>query len=227
MKAKLRRTLALFLCAVLCVGLFPLSALAEEEILAEVVTEEMIVPEETAEKKTEKIDNDPTDIMVSDEPKIDDEHEAELEENDPISYKSEQPIPGEERIIYQLGTVLPPDYEMDIKQRSFDASLRLFNAKWKILEEETRRLAEDKKKAEKRRAFFERVNSFENSNAGSRESSTSIGHLFFKGVNSQQSLKKRYRDLLKIYHPDEESGDMMTIQEINKEYDLLKQSLFN
>lgn len=119
------------------------------------------------------------------------------------------------------------EYEMDIKQKSFDASLRLFNAKWKILEEETRRLAEDKKKAEKRRAFFERVNSFENSNAGSRESSTSIGHLFFKGVNSQQSLKKRYRDLLKIYHPDEESGDMMTIQEINKEYDLLKQSLFN
>lgn len=119
------------------------------------------------------------------------------------------------------------DYEMDIKQRSFDASLRLFNAKWKILEEETRRLAEDKKKAEKRRAFFERVNSFENNNYGNKDSGSSIGHLFFKGVNSQQSLKKRYRELLKIYHPDEESGDMMTIQEINKEYDLLKQSLFN
>lgn len=118
------------------------------------------------------------------------------------------------------------NYEMDIKQKSFDASLKLFNAKWKILEEETRRLADDRHKAEKRKAFFEKVYSYEyNGNTGNNPDS-SIGHLFFKGVNSQQSLKKRYRDLLKIYHPDEEAGDIMTIQEINKEYDLLKQSLF-
>ena len=32
-----------------------------------------------------------------------------------------------------------------------------------------------------------------------------------------------YRDLLKIYHPDNIGGDTYTIQEINREYDCLKQ----
>ena len=47
------------------------------------------------------------------------------------------------------------------------------------------------------------------------------GDLFFCGVGSKQSLKKRYKDLIKIYHPDNLDGDNDTIQEINREYDHL------
>ena len=39
------------------------------------------------------------------------------------------------------------------------------------------------------------------------------------------SLKKRYKDLIKIYHPDNLAGDTGTIQEINREYDKLKEKL--
>lgn len=44
---------------------------------------------------------------------------------------------------------------------------------------------------------------------------------FFKGVATIDELKKRYRDLLKIYHPDNQAGDTSVSQEIQKEYDSL------
>ena len=47
------------------------------------------------------------------------------------------------------------------------------------------------------------------------------GEMFFSGVGSKQSIKKRYRDLIKIYHPDNIDGDTETIQEINDEYNKL------
>ena len=49
----------------------------------------------------------------------------------------------------------------------------------------------------------------------------SLGEIFFRGVESKQSLKKRYKALVKIYHPDNIDGDHNTIQEINREYDHL------
>lgn len=46
--------------------------------------------------------------------------------------------------------------------------------------------------------------------------------IYFTGVKDADSLKKRYRDLLKIYHPDNQNGDTSTVQQIQKEYELLK-----
>lgn len=115
-------------------------------------------------------------------------------------------------------------YEMDIKQKSFEAQVKLFDMKWNLLEEETRRLAEENKKAEKRRAFFERVNSYQNSENGNYDNIVH-GEMFFKGVASPQALKKRYKDLIKIYHPDAEYGDNQTVQEINREYDSLRHAM--
>ena len=47
------------------------------------------------------------------------------------------------------------------------------------------------------------------------------GDMFFSGVGSKQSIKKRYKDLIKIYHPDNLDGDKDTIHEINSEYNKL------
>ena len=47
----------------------------------------------------------------------------------------------------------------------------------------------------------------------------------FAGVKNTLALKKRYRDLLKIYHPDNLAGDKEVVQAINKEYERLKQQL--
>lgn len=42
---------------------------------------------------------------------------------------------------------------------------------------------------------------------------------FFKGVKTKEEVKKRYKDLLKIYHPDNISGDKEISLQIQKEYD--------
>ena len=48
---------------------------------------------------------------------------------------------------------------------------------------------------------------------------------FFKGVTSSLGLKKRYKDLIKIFHPDNLFGDHETILKINKEYEMMKKKL--
>ena len=45
---------------------------------------------------------------------------------------------------------------------------------------------------------------------------------YFKNIDSLESLRKQYKELLKIYHPDNLNGDKSTIQEINTEYEKLK-----
>lgn len=47
------------------------------------------------------------------------------------------------------------------------------------------------------------------------------GISYFAGVNDMKSLKKRYRDLLKIYHPDNQNGDSSVSKQIQEEYDVL------
>ena len=44
---------------------------------------------------------------------------------------------------------------------------------------------------------------------------------WFKGVTDIETLRKRYRELLKQYHPDNEGGSVEATQEINAEYDRL------
>lgn len=47
------------------------------------------------------------------------------------------------------------------------------------------------------------------------------GTSYFAGVNDKKSLKKRYHDLLKIYHPDNQNGDSTVSKQIQEEYDSL------
>lgn len=49
--------------------------------------------------------------------------------------------------------------------------------------------------------------------------------VFFAGVRNQLALKKRYKDLLKIYHPDNLAGDKEMMQRISREYETLKKVL--
>lgn len=48
--------------------------------------------------------------------------------------------------------------------------------------------------------------------------------VFFQGVSNPLALKKRYKDLIKIFHPDNLAGDKEMIQRINREYENLKSS---
>lgn len=111
---------------------------------------------------------------------------------------------------------------MEIEDRRLEQQQRLFDMKVKILEEELVKLATEKQQMEHKKEFYSRVNDFERrDSAPDTEKNIVRGDLFFCGVGSKQSLKKRYKDLIKIYHPDNLDGDNDTIQEINREYDHL------
>ncbi len=49
--------------------------------------------------------------------------------------------------------------------------------------------------------------------------------IFFSGVNNMRSLRKRYKDLIKIFHPDNAEGDTDVIQKINEEYEVLRKRI--
>jgi hypothetical protein len=95
----------------------------------------------------------------------------------------------------------------------------LFEKQWELLERETRQLAADKDAFKRdRNRFRDEVE---------RETRRNVhvsanAKVFFNGVTDSNSLKKRYRDLLKIFHPDNQNGDNGTILAIQTEYDRLK-----
>ena len=111
---------------------------------------------------------------------------------------------------------------MEIEDRRLEQQQRLFDMKVKILEEELVKLATEKQQMERKKEFYSRVNDFERrDSAPDTEKNIVRGDVCFCGVGSKQSLKKRYKDLIKIYHPDNLDGANDTIQEINREYDHL------
>lgn len=47
------------------------------------------------------------------------------------------------------------------------------------------------------------------------------GIVFFRGIDNIKQLKKRYKELLKIFHPDNSGGDEQTVILIRSEYEEL------
>ena len=50
---------------------------------------------------------------------------------------------------------------------------------------------------------------------------------YFKNVSSLDELRKQYKELLKVYHPDNPQGSTEATQEINAEYERLFKELKN
>lgn len=137
----------------------------------------------------------------------------------------------ERRALDEQRRILERDQEafyrrVEIEDRRLEQQRKLFDMKFKILEEELVKLATEKQHVERQREFYSRVNDFESQNSAPQQEAKVVkGELFFTGVGNKQSLKKRYKDLIKIYHPDNLDGDNSTVQEINREYDQLSKVL--
>ena len=102
---------------------------------------------------------------------------------------------------------------VEIEDRRLEQQQKLFEMKFKILEEELVKLASEKEHVQRQRDFYQKVNEYETHHAHRQKVATSNvvkGEMFFSGVGSKQSLKKRYKDLIKIYHPDNLDGDKDT-----------------
>ncbi|WP_029321313.1 hypothetical protein [Butyrivibrio sp. AE3004] len=100
-------------------------------------------------------------------------------------------------------------------KQKFQDDKVLFDQQIEILKEGFDKLNVDKKKLERERKKFEQEKGY------LREEEYSRAEFFFEGVNSLLALKKRYRDLMKIYHPDNMCGDHRICDMINEEYNIL------
>ena len=95
-----------------------------------------------------------------------------------------------------------------------------FKKKMEILQNGFWQLDADRRKLDKERARFEAEKDISEQNLYRDSIDVSV---FFRGVKNPLALKKRYRDLIKIFHPDNLAGDKDVIQRINKEYENLKE----
>ena len=113
---------------------------------------------------------------------------------------------------------------VESQNKILEQQKHLFETKFRILEEEMMKVAEEKAEIEKKKAFYDMVDEF---HAKSQKAlpDYQLGEIFFRGVETKQSLKKRYKELVKIYHPDNIGGDDSLVTEINKEYAHLSQMM--
>ena len=107
----------------------------------------------------------------------------------------------------------------EFESKQLEREKVLFHHKWEILESAYRDLHEEKKKFEvEKQQLIGRRNQSVSADYGN----VSIAGIFFRGVNNPLALKKRYKDLIKIFHPDNMAGDNDTVQLINREYSSLR-----
>ena len=96
-----------------------------------------------------------------------------------------------------------------------------FDKKMDILKNGFVQLDMDRKKFEKERAAFE-AEKKAHTTYQRQEMNIDMAQMLFQGVRSQLALKKRYKDLIKMFHPDNIAGDHEMVLIINSVYEDLK-----
>jgi chromosome segregation ATPase len=113
-----------------------------------------------------------------------------------------------ETVEYERKRLKDDEHMLDKKQKIIERS-------YSLLESDKKQLRDELAKVEQ-----EKIN-LRKANAAARKEVYATG-LFFRGVNNVVALKKRYKELMKIYHPDNSCGDQEILIKINEEYAELK-----
>ncbi len=149
-----------------------------------------------------------------------DEKMRELFRMQVLLKEKEQELDDERKLIeVQKGLLERQQRKNMLLRKQLESQKVLFDKQWELLETETRRLACDKDKFDREKRIYKDQVYREARRSMSIASNTKI---MFKGVEDSSSLKKRYKDLLKIYHPDNYCGDKELIQAITDQYEELK-----
>ncbi len=109
---------------------------------------------------------------------------------------------------------------LEFQAKKLEMERQLFDKKLDVLQREYRRLARDKECIQKEKDRLEESKRYRNRTV--HQVTYSGKDILFQGVNNELALKKRYRELLKIFHPDNLNGDKEVLQNINHEYNSLK-----
>lgn len=106
---------------------------------------------------------------------------------------------------------------ISVERKRLKQDEEFFEKKMDILKNGFAQLDEERKKFEREKNSYDARKSLNR-----HEKGQDIASLLFQGVESQLALKKRYKDLLKMFHPDNIAGDHEMVVVINKTYERLK-----
>ena len=109
-----------------------------------------------------------------------------------------------------------------LEQKRLREENLFFDKKLAILQDGFRKLEEDRQRFEQERRRLE---------GGRRQregmelpgQGENVAHVLFRSAGNPLTLRKRYRDLLKIFHPDNFCGDAELMQYINREFQRRKE----
>lgn len=158
--------------------------------------------------------------------------QAKKDELDELSHKLQE----EKRTLERDRNAL--DIKIKTENKRFDQNEIFMSKKQQIIENAFRQLALDRKALECERLNLEyekgkfakqKLHSRANSDsmcAGTFENNYCGSCVFFRGVDNELALRKRYKELLKIFHPDNRCGDTKTLLLIQKEYEKMKRQYY-
>lgn len=136
---------------------------------------------------------------------------AELEEKQTKFEQEKQRFQEEMKVLNR---------KMTAEQRRIKKDNKLVAEKLEIIKDGFQKLDMDRRRMEKEWARLTAEKEFMEQH-GLYDGLPEVS-VFFHGVKNPLTLKKRYKDLTKIFHPDNLAGDTEIIQKINREYESLK-----
>ena len=107
-------------------------------------------------------------------------------------------------------------------QEDLEKREQMFKTQWALLEHELSLFAKEREEFEREIKKQQYKSKLENEKTIYKANGRINAGTYFLGVHDELSLKKRYRDLLKLFHPDSMNGDVDAMQAINSEYAKLK-----
>ena len=107
---------------------------------------------------------------------------------------------------------------MVLEQKRLREENLFFDKKLAILQDGFRKLEEDRQRLEAERRRIEQSSRNQRERAELPGQGEDIANVLFRSAGNPLALRKRYRDLLKIFHPDNFCGDAELMQYINREF---------
>lgn len=110
---------------------------------------------------------------------------------------------------------------IESNRKKLENDLVFLNKKQMVLENGFKQLDVDRQRLNNEKTEFRKI---KDNQVNARRNIPVLEYrqgIFFKGITNEKALKKRYKDLIKVFHPDNVSGDTDTLQNINREYETL------
>lgn len=113
------------------------------------------------------------------------------------------------------------NHRLVVERKRLKQDELFFDKKMEILKSGFAQLDIERKKVERDRLILEADKNAHVSYT-KQEKGMDMAEMLFQGVNSPLALKKRYKDLIKMFHPDNIAGDHEMVLMVNKIYEELK-----